>query len=84
MIKQSPLTYAGRVKTPTLFIHGEVDQRVPYWRAEQMYFALKKQRRAGEDDPVRRQPHGIAGTWNNIHRMLNELQWFDMYLKPVS
>src|ERR1041385_2795199 len=27
MIRQSPLTYANRVKTPTLFINGEIDQR---------------------------------------------------------
>jgi hypothetical protein len=27
------------------------------------------------------QPHGIAGHWNNVHRMINELQWWDMYLK---
>ena len=42
MIKQSPLTYAGNVKTPTLFVHGEVDQRVPYEEGEQMYFALNR------------------------------------------
>ena len=27
------------------------------------------------------QPHGISGHWNNVHRMLNELKWFDTYLK---
>ena len=43
MIRQSPLTYAGRVKTPTMFVHGEVDQRVPYEEAEQMYFAIRRQ-----------------------------------------
>ena len=42
MVKQSPLFYADRVKTPTLFVHGEVDYRVPYSEAEQFYFALKK------------------------------------------
>jgi hypothetical protein len=26
------------------------------------------------------QPHGIAGHWNNVHRMINELQWWDRYL----
>jgi dienelactone hydrolase len=40
MIRQSPLTYAGKAKAATLFIHGEVDQRVPYSEAEQMYVAL--------------------------------------------
>ena len=54
MIKQSPITYAGAVRTPTLFVHGEVDQRVPYEEAEQMYFALQASGRTGEDDPLRR------------------------------
>ena len=27
------------------------------------------------------QPHGIGGHWNNIHRMLNELKWWNKYLK---
>jgi len=40
------------VKTPTLFVHGETDQRVPYDEGEQMYFALKR-RHPREDDSVR-------------------------------
>ena len=43
MILQSPLMQAGHVRTPTLFINGEMDQRVPYEEAEQMYFALRRQ-----------------------------------------
>jgi hypothetical protein len=28
------------------------------------------------------QAHGISGHWNNVHRMLNELRWWETYLKP--
>ena len=42
MIQQSPLTYAGNVKTPTLFVHGEVDQRVPTRKGADVSFALKR------------------------------------------
>ncbi len=42
MIRQSPLTYADRVKAPTLFVHGANDERVPYSEAEQFYVARKK------------------------------------------
>lgn len=83
MIKQSPLTYAGRVRTPTLFVHGEVDQRVPYEEAEQMYFALKRRGVPAKMIQYKGMPHGISGHWNNIHRMLNELAWWDRYLKPA-
>jgi dipeptidyl aminopeptidase/acylaminoacyl peptidase len=80
MIAQSPLSHAGRVKTPTLFIHGEVDQRVPYEEGEQMYFALKRRGIPAKMIQYEGQPHGIAGHWNNVHRMLNELRWFNQYL----
>ena len=81
MIHQSPLTYAGNVKTPTLFVHGEVDQRVPYEEGEQMYFALKRRGIPAKMIRYADQPHGIAGHWNNVHRMINELQWWEKYLK---
>jgi dipeptidyl aminopeptidase/acylaminoacyl peptidase len=84
MIKQSPLTYAGRVRTPTLFVHGEVDQRVPYEEAEQMYFALKRRGVPAKMIQYAGQPHGIGGHWNNVHRMLNELQWWNTYLKDAK
>ena len=83
MIKQSPLTYAGRVRTPTLFVHGEADQRVPYEEAEQMYTALKKIGVPSKIIQYAGMPHGISGHWNNIHRMLNELRWWEQYLKPA-
>jgi dipeptidyl aminopeptidase/acylaminoacyl peptidase len=81
MMKQSPLAFAGNVKTPTLFVHGEVDQRVPYEEGEQMYFALKRRGVPAKMIRYADQPHGIAGHWNNVHRMMNELRWWNTYLK---
>jgi dipeptidyl aminopeptidase/acylaminoacyl peptidase len=81
MIHQSPLAYADRVKTPTLFIHGEVDHRVPFTEGEQMYFALRRRGVPAKMIQYAGQPHGIAGSWNNVHRMINELQWWEEYLK---
>ena len=83
MIRQSPLTYAGRVKTPTLFVHGEVDQRVPYEEAEQMYFALKRRGVPAKMIQYAGQAHGISGHNNVVHRMINELAWWEKYLKPA-
>jgi dipeptidyl aminopeptidase/acylaminoacyl peptidase len=40
--KQSPIEYAASVRTPTLFVHGESDMRVPIEEGEQMYVALRK------------------------------------------
>jgi len=84
MVRQSPIAYAGNVRTPTLFVHGEVDQRVPYEEAEQMYFALKRRGIPAKMIRYDGQPHGIAGHWNNVHRMLNELRWWDTYMKSAG
>jgi dipeptidyl aminopeptidase/acylaminoacyl peptidase len=84
MIRQSPLTYANRVKAATLFVHGEVDHRVPFEEGEQMYFALKKNGVPARIIQYAGQPHGIAGHWNQVHRMLNERAWLDTYLKGAG
>lgn len=81
MIRQSPLTYANRAKAPTLFIHGEIDQRVPYSEAEQMFVALKKNGVPAKMIQYQGMPHGISGSWNQVHRMLNELRWLDRWVK---
>ena len=82
MIRQSPLIYADQAQAATLFVHGEVDNRVPFEEGEQMYFALKKNGVPAKFLLYNDQSHGIRGHWNVVHRMINELGWFDTYLKP--
>ena len=81
LLRQSPLIYADRVKAPTLFINGEIDQRVPFSEAEQMYVALKKNGVPTKMIRYDNMPHSISGSWNIVHRMLNERRWLDQYLK---
>ena len=38
----NPLEHADKVKIPVMIIHGDVDQRVPYYHAERMAKKLKK------------------------------------------
>ncbi len=80
MIRQSPLTYADRARAPTLFINGEVDQRVPYSEAEQMFVALKKNGVPAKVIQYEGMPHSISGSWNQVHRMLNELRWLNQWM----
>jgi dipeptidyl aminopeptidase/acylaminoacyl peptidase len=82
-IKQSPYFNCGGVRVATLFIHGSVDYRVPLSGAMQLYTCLKKQRTPTEMIIYEGMPHGISGHWNNIHRMMHELAWWDTYLKPA-
>ena len=46
-----------------------------------MYFAIKKQGVPAKMIIYSGQAHGIRGHWNNIHRMMSELDWFDRWLK---
>jgi len=82
-IRQSPYFNCAGVRVPTLFIHGSVDYRVPLSGALQLYTCLKKQRTPTQLIIYEGMPHGISGHWNNIHRMVNELAWWETYLKPV-
>ena len=50
----------------------------------QLYTSLKKQRVPAELIVYEGMPHSISGHWNNVHRMMNELRWWETYLKPVS
>lgn len=36
----SPLTYVDRIRTPTLVLHGEADDRCPIGQGEQLFAAL--------------------------------------------
>jgi dipeptidyl aminopeptidase/acylaminoacyl peptidase len=76
----SPITYAGNVKTPTLFVHGEADMRVPIEQAEQMYRALEKQHVPAKMIRYPGNYHGGWPPWDMVHRYYNEVLWFDKYL----
>ena len=82
MIRQSAYLNSGGVRAATLFVHGEVDYRVPLEGAIQLYTSLKKQRVPTELIIYEGMPHGIRGHWNNVHRMMHELRWWETYLKP--
>ncbi len=81
MIEQSPFFRCGNTKAATLFVHGDVDYRVPIEGAIQLYTCLKKIGVPTKMLIYEGQAHGISGHWNVVHRMLNELRWWEQYLK---
>ena len=77
----SPLRYARAVETPTLFIHGELDNDVHITQAEEMYMAL---RRRGVEAVLARYPregHGFREPAHRIDALQRTLDWFDRFLK---
>ena len=79
--RQSPIHYASNVTTPTMFVHGEADLRVPIEQAEQMYTALKKRKVPARIVRYPDSYHGGWSAWNSVHRYSQELQWWDKWLK---
>ena len=80
MIRLSPITYAGAVTTPTLFLHGELDYRVPIEEAEQMYVALKKNKVPTKFIRYPDSYHGGWTPWRQVHALHHQLLWWQKYL----
>ena len=78
--RQSPIHYAANVTTPTLFVHGEADLRVPIEQAEQMYTALRKRQVPARMVRYPDSYHGGWSAWNTVHRYWQEMQWWDRWL----
>jgi dipeptidyl aminopeptidase/acylaminoacyl peptidase len=80
MIRQSAYLNSGGVQTPTLFVHGSVDYRVPLEGAIQLYTSRKKQGVPAKLVIYEGMAHSIRGHWNEVHRMMQELAWWETYL----
>ena len=82
--ESSPLKYADKAKTPTLFIHSEEDYRCWYPEGLQMFTALKYHGVEARMCMFREENHELSRGGKPKHRMrrLQEIQdWFDKYLK---
>ena len=86
LMRSSPIIYAKGVSTPTMFVHGESDHRVPIEEAEQMYVALRKQRVPARFVRYPDSYHGGWTPWRTVHRMWVQLEWWEQWLgrRPAS
>ncbi|HKR10688.1 MAG TPA: S9 family peptidase [Pyrinomonadaceae bacterium] len=77
----SPLRYVRQVQTPTMFIHGELDNDVHITQAEEMYMALK--RRGVETVFVRypREGHSLREPKHRIDALERTIAWFDRFVR---
>ena len=69
------------MKTPTLFVNGEADARVPIEEAEQMYVALRKLRVPARMVRYPDMYHGGWTPWNTVHRYYEQLKWMKRWLE---
>ena len=84
--KMSPFSYADKIKTPLLLIHGEADNNTGTFpiQSERFYSALK-----GEGATVRfvllpLEAHGYQGRESVLHMLWEMEQWMDKYVKPET
>lgn len=83
----SPLRYADRAKTPTLFIHSEQDYRCWLPEGIQMFTALRYHGVETRLVMFREETHELSRSGKPKHRVrrLEEIAaWFDRYLKGDS
>ncbi len=81
----SPLKYADKVKTPTLFIHSEQDYRCWLVEGLQMFTALKYHGVESRLCMFRGENHDLSRSGKpqqRIRRLREITDWFDRYLKP--
>jgi len=64
-IEKSPITYVGRIATPTLIYHGEEDRVVPIGQSEQLYVSLRE---CGLDVEFVRYPREGHSLQEYVHR----------------
>lgn len=78
--EHSPLRHVARVKTPTLFLVGEADPRVPMPQSVEMYRALKSNGVPTRLWVAPREGHGWSELRHVLFRVQAELAWFDKWL----
>ena len=81
----SPLAFAGKINTPLLIVHSDGDLRCPVGQAEELFAALRAQRKTVEF--VRYPAEASHGMSRNgppdlrLDRLRRNLEWLDRYLK---
>ncbi len=84
-LNQSPLLHASRINTPLLIEHQEGDLRCPIDQGEQLYAALKLQKKAVKFVRYPGEYHEMSRSgkpWHRVHRMATNAEWMDAHLRP--
>jgi len=84
--RMSPFSYADKIKTPLLLIHGEADNNPGTFpiQSERLYNAIK-----GHGGIVRYvqlpfESRGYAAKENILHLLWEEYQWLEKYVKNAN
>jgi len=79
-IKMSPLAHVANVTTPTLFLHGAIDPRVPTTQGYEMYHGLKSKGVPAEMVIYPRTQHGPQEPKFILDIMHRNIDWVAKYI----
>jgi dipeptidyl aminopeptidase/acylaminoacyl peptidase len=80
----SPFTYADRIKTPILLVHGMADNNTGTFpvQSERMYAALKGNGATVRYVQLPGESHGYAARESVGHTLFEMMAWLDQWVKP--
>jgi dipeptidyl aminopeptidase/acylaminoacyl peptidase len=78
--EHSPLKHVASVTTPTLFVVGERDVRVPMPQSVEMHRALKSLGVPTRLYVAPREPHGFTELRHQLFKVNAELEWFERWV----
>jgi hypothetical protein len=82
-LKNSPLTYVDRIRTPIMIVQGDFDV-VPIEQGEEMFSALSALGRRAEFVRYWGEGHWLTSPANIRDKWEREIAWFDTFLKAPS
>lgn len=79
----SPFSFANKIKTPLLLIHGEMDNNSGTFpiQSERLYNAVKGHGGTTRLVFLPYESHGYAGKENILHMLWEQNQWLDKFVK---
>jgi dipeptidyl aminopeptidase/acylaminoacyl peptidase len=82
----SPFTFAQKIKTPLLLIHGQDDNNAGTFplQSERMYDALRGQGATVRLVMLPHEGHGYSARESALHMHWEWLQWLDRYVKRIE
>ncbi len=77
--ERSGISYADKVTTPLLILHGGNDERVPIGQPMEFYRALKDRGKTVELVFYPREGHGFSEYYHQLDRMKRQYEWITKY-----
>jgi dipeptidyl aminopeptidase/acylaminoacyl peptidase len=82
----SPFSYADKIKTPILLVHGEMDDNTGTYpiQSERLFNAIKGNGGTVKFVSLPYEAHGYRGRENILHMLNEQYAWLEKYVKNAS